>query len=120
MLCLGLGRNSSNAWRNRLVPLLESALPGSASSYVDIKGLTSSLRTVAERLAGLPSDANSAKVIKADAECEETSRHFLTGQVTTHIILRFDGVVNLLDPVSKACAPVDDFNLLSSDSEEVP
>ena len=30
LLCLGFGRNSSNAWRNRLVPLLESALPGRA------------------------------------------------------------------------------------------
>ncbi|CAJ1389398.1 unnamed protein product [Effrenium voratum] len=53
LLCLGLGRSSSSAWRNRLAPLLESALPGGAH---DIKALVTSLRTVAERLACTPDD----------------------------------------------------------------
>lgn len=69
LLCLGFGRNSSNAWRNRLVPLLESALPGSTSSYVDFKGLISSLRTVAESLACAPDDVEE-NLLSSDSEEE--------------------------------------------------
>jgi len=68
LLCLGLGRTGS-PWRNRLIPLLESALPGAASGYVDFKVLISSLRTVAERLVCTPSDMEN-HLLSSDSEEE--------------------------------------------------
>lgn len=78
LLCLGLGRTGS-AWRSRLTPLLESAMPG-AAEHLDIKELVASLRSVAERLVvsseapdSLSSDSEEAIPASLEAETHQES-----------------------------------------------